>query len=60
MSESDKLAIVKDYNGGITVNEITRKYHIARSTLYKVLHDMAQQAQKAARQRGEGVNNEKH
>jgi Mor family transcriptional regulator len=60
MSEGDKLSIVKDYNDGVTVNEIIEKYHIARSTLYKVLHDMAQQARSAAQQRREGVNHEKH
>jgi hypothetical protein len=56
----DKMAIVKAYNDGVSIGEILTKYNIARSTLYKLLQEIAQKAGRKVGRRKKEVKDEEH
>ena len=41
LNRTQKERIARDYNAGMAITAIMTKYDIARSTLYKVLQDVA-------------------
>jgi len=60
LSEAVRVAVVREYNAGLSINSIVEHYNIARSTLYKVLREMAQRPARTRERGREEVKDEKH